>query len=147
MSADRAPIVAVIVGAVDAETLDEALRGAVGLTLRGARVHVVLTDPTVSLGPSGERARAALALFGHRIDGRDGLDRAIAEAVAIEIWGPGPGPGLGASDARTFHLVRPGRVAAVAATDQVLHLGADLDDAGADQILDQLLAGRTIAVW
>jgi tRNA 2-thiouridine synthesizing protein A len=75
--------IAVVIAA--AERADEALRAAVGLTLRGDRVVVV---PLVSLG-AGERAQRALGTLralGHRVDGQM-ADAEVADVV--EVWTAG----------------------------------------------------------
>jgi hypothetical protein len=60
----------------------EALRAALGLTLRGARVEVVLEGPLRT--PLAERAAATLQAFGHAI-GAD-LAAALARADVVEVW-------------------------------------------------------------
>jgi hypothetical protein len=121
----------------------EALRGAVGLTLRGDAITVVHAGPLAGAEPA--RARATLELFGHRIAGIDALPAAL-DADAIEIWGPVPAIAAAVDVRRrqVLHLVRPGRqAAAVAPGEQVVHLDG-LDD---DQLLDLVLAAGTVAVW
>jgi hypothetical protein len=59
----------------------EALRAALGLTLRGASVEVVVDGPLLT--PLAERAAAMLRSFGHVV----GTDpTAIARADAVEVW-------------------------------------------------------------
>jgi hypothetical protein len=58
---------------------EEALRAAVGQTLRGARVIVV---PLVPL-PAGSRALATLRALGHVVDGELG---ALRDCQAVEVW-------------------------------------------------------------
>jgi hypothetical protein len=123
----------VVVGAVDGDTADEALRAAVGLTLRGASVRVVLTDAAPPPGPAGERARATLGLFGHAVTDATALGAALADATVIEIWGPVAAPEPASPGGRVLHLDRD-------RTD-------DDDDAWTEAVLDHLLAGGTIAVW
>ena len=137
-----------LVGRCDAATADEALRGALGLTLRGAHVHVVLTEPGLAFGPQGQRATATLELFGHRVEGTGAPAAALVAADVVEIWGEvSPGPAGPGPDPLT-HLVRPGRAPAFGSPGQrVLHLEPDLDDARADLLLDDLLAGGPVAVW
>ena len=60
----------------------EALRAALGLTLRGARVEVVVDGPLLT--PLAERAAATLTSFGHAITGD--LEAALARATAVEVW-------------------------------------------------------------
>jgi len=68
----------------------EALRAALGLTLRGATVEVVLDGPPLS--PLARRAADTLRSFGHAVGdgGGDGGGHALAEALAradaIEVW-------------------------------------------------------------
>lgn len=161
--------IAVIVGAVEEETRDEALRAAVGLTLRNATVQVFLTDLHAPLGPAGQRARSVLTMMGHGVDqiSHDSSDpqgdiaatirlaTAIRSADAIEIWGPvapirAPGPPAPPGPPRpaVTHLVRPGHTPACPAPGEpVLHLPQHLDRDAADRLLDPLLAGGPVAVW
>jgi hypothetical protein len=60
----------------------EALRAALGLTLRGAVVEVAHDGPLLT--PLARRAADTLASFGHAV-GVD-LAEALARADAIEIW-------------------------------------------------------------
>jgi hypothetical protein len=60
----------------------EALRAALGLTLRGARVEVVVVEPLLS--PLAERAAATLRSFGHPIGAE--LAPALARADRVEVW-------------------------------------------------------------
>ena len=60
----------------------EALRAALGLTLRGARVEVVVDEPLLS--PLAQRAAETLRTFGHVI-GTD-LATALARADRVEVW-------------------------------------------------------------
>ena len=60
----------------------EALRAALGLTLRGAKVEVVVTGPLLT--PLAERAAATLASFGHAIT--SDVEGALARATAVEVW-------------------------------------------------------------
>jgi hypothetical protein len=150
----RVRSIVVLVGETDDETRDEAFRAAVGLTLRGAHVHVVVTDPHAPLGASAQRARATLELMGHRVTlAPAGLDE-LARADAVEVWGAAPpavapgASGVSGVSGGTVHLVRPGRRAAVSApTAAVLHLPPVLDRADADRLLDQLLAADRVVVW
>jgi len=140
--------IAVIIGVVDGETRDEAMRAALGLTLRGASVRVCVGDPGATLGPESQRARATLTLMGHQVDQPGAIAGAIGPADAVEIWGPvGLAPSL-QPPGRLTHLVRPGRQAACPTRDEpVLHLPPVLDRDDAERILDQLLAGGPVAVW
>ncbi|MGN6110411.1 MAG: hypothetical protein ACTHU0_35235 [Kofleriaceae bacterium] len=65
----------------------EALRAALGLTLRGARVEVVVEAPLLSA--QARRAADTLASFGHAVEleGDAGaVARALGRADAIEVW-------------------------------------------------------------
>jgi len=75
--------VAVIVRATAPARVAEALRAALGLTLRGDRVRVVLGGPPP---PEGARAAATLAAFGYPLDGPDALAEVVRAADAIEVW-------------------------------------------------------------
>lgn len=130
-------------GAADAgAAAAEALRAAVGLTLRGDAITVVQGAPVE--GPEPKRARATLEMFGHRIVGMEALAGAL-DADVIEIWGPVRAAATADVRARdVLHLVRPGRrAAAVAPGERVVHLDG-LDD---DQLLDLVLAAGAVAVW
>lgn len=140
--------VTVLVGAVDGATGDEAFRAAVGLSLRGARVHVIVTELTATLGPDAQRARALLELMGHTVDQPGAPAAAIRRAHVVEVWGPaGLAPALPAPGT-TAHLVRPGRRAACPTPGEpVLHLPPTLARDDADRFLDQLLAADRVVVW
>jgi len=60
----------------------EGLRAALGVTLRGARVEVVIAEALMT--PLAERAAATLMSFGHVV-GAD-LSEAIARADVVEVW-------------------------------------------------------------
>jgi hypothetical protein len=64
----------------------EALRAALGLTLRGARVEVAVAEPLLS--PLAQRAADTLRSFGHAVrDLPDGeLCDALARADRVEVW-------------------------------------------------------------
>jgi tRNA 2-thiouridine synthesizing protein A len=75
--------IAVVIAA--AERADEALRAAVGLTLRGDRVVVVPLVPP-GAGERAQRALGTLRALGHRTDGQ------MADAKAadvVEVWTAG----------------------------------------------------------
>ena len=59
----------------------EALRAALGLTLRGAAVEVIVDEPLLT--PLAERAAATLRSFGHVVGADAG---ALARADAVEVW-------------------------------------------------------------
>ncbi len=64
----------------------EALRAALGVTLRGAEVEVVVTGPLLT--PVARRAAETLRSFGHVIGALAGaeLAAAIRRAGAVEVW-------------------------------------------------------------
>jgi len=63
----------------------EALRAALGLTLRGARVEVAVAEPLLT--PLARRAADTLRAFGHAVgDPGDELAGALARADRVEIW-------------------------------------------------------------
>ncbi len=69
--------------------IGEALRAAVGLTLRGDRVALVLGDAARRLGaePRVTRALGTLEMLGHTIARGDAaIGRVVADADAIEVW-------------------------------------------------------------
>ena len=74
--------IAVIVQTRDPHRQSEALRAALGLTLRGARVEVVVEEPLLT--PLAERSAATLRSFGHAV-GTD-LAGALARAATVEVW-------------------------------------------------------------
>jgi hypothetical protein len=73
----------IIVASSDPARVEEALRAALGLTLRGAEVAVWLDHrPSSALA---RRALDALRSFGHRVgDARSGP--ALEEMDAVEVW-------------------------------------------------------------
>lgn len=75
----------VIVRSEEPAKIAEALRGAVGLTLRRDRVRVILAD---AAAPHADpRAVATLTSFGHPVEIGDAhVADAIADADAIEVW-------------------------------------------------------------
>jgi hypothetical protein len=98
--------IAVIVRAADPDRVAEALRAAVGLGLRGDRVHVVLAagagavDENAPVASGRARALATLRMLGHDVvhsdenapDDADGSAdgaaeaRAVRAADAVEVW-------------------------------------------------------------
>ncbi|MBA2539720.1 MAG: hypothetical protein H0V17_08810 [Deltaproteobacteria bacterium] len=72
----------VIARSNDPHRQSEALRAALGLTLRGAAVEVV-TGPLLT--PLAERASATLRSFGYAVHDTD-LAEAIARADRVEVW-------------------------------------------------------------
>jgi hypothetical protein len=76
--------IAVIVRTSDKARAAEALRGAVGLTLRGDAVSVVLDDDAADPDP---RAVATLTSFGYPVErGASAIAATVAAADAIEVW-------------------------------------------------------------
>ena len=64
----------------------EALRAALGLTLRGATVEVAVEGSLLT--PLAERAAATLRSFGHAVGtlASGELEVALARADAVEVW-------------------------------------------------------------
>lgn len=64
----------------------EALRAALGVTLRGAAVEVAVAGPMLS--PLAQRSADTLRSFGHAVGPLDGaeLAAAIGRAGAVEVW-------------------------------------------------------------
>ena len=61
----------------------EALRAALGLTLRGAQVEVAIDEPLLT--PLARRAAETLRSFGHAVGAVD-LAAALARADRVEVW-------------------------------------------------------------
>ena len=74
--------VAIVARTRDPHRQAEALRAALGLTLRGATIIVVVEEPLLS--PVAERAALTLRSFGHAVGAP--LAEAIAAADAVEVW-------------------------------------------------------------
>jgi hypothetical protein len=66
----------------DPHRQSEALRAALGLTLRGAQVEVIVDGPLLT--PLAERSAATLHSFGHAL-GSD-VTEALARADIVEVW-------------------------------------------------------------
>jgi hypothetical protein len=63
----------------------EALRAALGLTLRGARVEVWVAAPLLT--PLAQRAADTLRSFGYPVaPAGAGLAEAVARADRVEVW-------------------------------------------------------------
>jgi GH24 family phage-related lysozyme (muramidase) len=60
----------------------EALRAALGLTLRGARVEVAVAEPLLT--PLAQRAADTLRSFGYPVGVK--LVEALARADRVEVW-------------------------------------------------------------
>lgn len=90
MSGAPAKRIAVIVRASAPERVAEALRGAVGLSLRGDEVHVVLMDAAQAADGNDTRIRRALATLdtlGHTLARGDrAAAAAVHDADAVEVW-------------------------------------------------------------
>jgi hypothetical protein len=74
----------VIIRARDAQRREEALRGALGLTLRGATVEVWIEDEE-ELTALARRALSTLRSFGHRVV-REGNADALNGVDMVEVW-------------------------------------------------------------
>ena len=72
----------IIARTTDPHRQSEALRAALGVTLRGGSVEVVLEGPILT--PLGQRAADTLRSFGHVV-GAELLD-ALARADVVEVW-------------------------------------------------------------
>jgi len=80
------PAILVIVRTRDPHRQAEALRAALGLTLRGARVEVAVDQPLAT--PLARRAADMLRSFGHPVGPAtgDALAAALARAGRVEVW-------------------------------------------------------------
>jgi len=74
----------IICRATDPDRQAEALRAALGVTLRGAQVEVLVAGPLLS--PLAERAVATLTSFGHTVRDLAGLPAALRTAAVVEVW-------------------------------------------------------------
>jgi len=72
----------VVIQTRDPHRQAEGLRAALGLTLRGAHVEVVVGEPLLT--PLAQRAAATLVSFGHVV-GAD-LSEALPRADVVEVW-------------------------------------------------------------
>jgi len=77
--------IAVIVATTSLERVREALRAAVGLTLRGDAVRVVLCQQPPANDPAIQRAVGTLRMLGHTVEHGDANATARA-ADATEVW-------------------------------------------------------------
>jgi len=75
-------MILVVVRTRDPHRQSEALRAALGVTLRGERVEVVVEQPLLT--PLAERSVATLRSFGHPV-GVDLID-ALPRANVVEVW-------------------------------------------------------------
>lgn len=81
--------IAIVVRTDASDRIAEALRAAVGLTLRGDAITVVFGDAAKRHAGEAKIARAlgTLEMLGHTIARGDALiPRIIADADAIEVW-------------------------------------------------------------
>jgi hypothetical protein len=79
----RSKRIAVVIKTSNADRAAEALRAAVGLTLRGDRVSVVRVRPLPESDTRVARALGALAALGHEVDASMAC---VHEADAVEVW-------------------------------------------------------------
>jgi hypothetical protein len=75
-------VILVVVRTRDPHRQSEAMRAALGVTLRGQRVEVVVDEPLLT--PLAERSAATLRSFGHPV-GVD-LAEALSRADVVEVW-------------------------------------------------------------
>ncbi|MDX2093863.1 MAG: hypothetical protein SFX73_38875 [Kofleriaceae bacterium] len=133
----------------DPHRQSEALRAALGVTLRGAEVDVVLASEPLT--PLAQRAATTLQAFGHTVGSN--LGEVLDRADVVEVWGPerkGVRATCPAADGRperrTLHLVRPNHVVAegaVADGDDVVYLeGADHD-----LLLARIFTADRVITW
>lgn len=138
----------------DPHRQSEALRAALGVTLRGAEVEVVLDEPPQT--PLAQRAATTLQSFGHSVGSK--LADALPGADVVEVWtGPetvsvggnatSPAAPVAPAKQRTLHLVRNANGAlpdgVVAAGDDVVYLeGADHDD-----LLQRIFTADRVITW
>lgn len=81
-----APLLLVVCRTRDPHRQSEALRAALGVTLRGARVETHVAGPLLT--PLAERAAATLRSFGHAVEPlvEAAVGEALARATAVEVW-------------------------------------------------------------
>jgi hypothetical protein len=72
----------IVVQTRDPHRQAEGLRAALGVTLRGGRVEVVVEEPLLT--PLAQRSAATLVSFGHVV-GTDLAD-ALTRADVVEVW-------------------------------------------------------------
>ncbi|MBP6628238.1 MAG: hypothetical protein KBG28_16180 [Kofleriaceae bacterium] len=64
----------------------EAVRAAVGLTLRGGSVALIVDDAALPPGSPARRGADTLRLLGHAVVGPGALAATLARARAVEVW-------------------------------------------------------------
>jgi hypothetical protein len=79
----RSKRIAVVIKTSNADRAAEALRAAVGLTLRGDRVSVIRVRPLPESDARVARALGALAALGHEVDASMAV---VHDADAVEVW-------------------------------------------------------------
>ncbi len=79
-------VILVVVRTTQAHRQSEALRAAVGLTLRGCRVVTAVNGPVLS--PVAKRSVATLRTFGFRVIpfAAEEFERELAAANRVEVW-------------------------------------------------------------
>lgn len=82
MSAAPAITILVIVQTRDPHRQSEALRAALGLTLRGGRIEVAVEEPLLT--PLAQRSADTLRAFGHVVGVT--VTEAVPRAQVIEVW-------------------------------------------------------------
>lgn len=75
-------MILVVVHTRDPHRQAEALRAALGVTLRGQRVEVCVDEPLLT--PLAARAAATLRSFGHAVGVE--LGEALGRADVVEVW-------------------------------------------------------------
>ncbi len=80
-----APLILVVIRAREPHRQAEALRAALGLTRRGARVEVAIDEPPHT--PLAQRAADTLRAFGHALHPLDDdPGAALGRADRVEVW-------------------------------------------------------------
>ena len=77
------PVIVVVVQTRGPHRQSEALRAALGLTLRGAHVEVIVDQPLAT--SLAARAAETLRSFGHAVGAGD-LAAALDRADRVEVW-------------------------------------------------------------
>lgn len=75
-------MILVICRTTDPHRQAEALRAALGVTLRGQRVEVIVSGPLLT--PLAQRAAETLRSFGHVVGAE--LAEALPRATTVEVW-------------------------------------------------------------